>query len=732
VSQFSDESGPELRQLFFETAQELLQSLNEQALKLEKDPSEKETVKELRRIVHTLKGDAAATGFRELSELSHQLEDALALDSGDRQSLVEIAFTAADTFAAMIESYRGGAELPSGAPLQALVKQFAGDPGPAHKASRKTAAAAAWNEYELLTLHEAVSRGLRGYHVYAVVDPNCAMPIAARQLLQHALSEIGEVLAMRPEAGSAAAAKQLEVLCATLKSDEEIAAKCRIPTAIAEVRIETLSVPSPNAHTSAKQLAQNEGRKDKALEVSSPASVGERKAPKTASAKGAPAAQQVQAPLPAPSNPGKDIAARTENILRIDAERIDTMISLVGELIIGKSMLQQALNELAMHSHKDPVRVRFADAMAFQARALNDLQRAVMKVRMVPAEQLFRRFPRMVRDVAKQCGRKVEVVLKGQDTDLDKGLLDAIAEPMTHLVRNAISHGIESAEERTRNGKPVHGTITLNAYHQGNQVVVEISDDGRGIDVARIRACGIKLGLLDAEATLRMNENELLQVIFRPGFTTAETITEVSGRGVGLDIVGSVLNRLKGSVQVETEPGKGTRFRLRLPLTLAIIQALLFRVQRQLYAIPLNAVAEITRGKESDLHLVEGREVLQLRDHVLPIIRLGQQAPAHPPHLDPKIFVLVVSLSDRRFGLLVDALAGEEELVIKPLDDHSVESDLVSGASILGDGKVVLILNLAAVVDRFAGWRPDAGTHQGFVLALAHASQTQSSREARA
>ncbi|HEX8816223.1 MAG TPA: chemotaxis protein CheA [Terriglobales bacterium] len=731
MSQFSDESGPELRQLFFETAQELLQSLNEQALKLEKDPSDKESVKELRRIVHTLKGDAAATGFRELSELSHQLEDALALDGGDSQPLAEIAFTAADTFAAMIDSYRSGSDLPSAAPLQAMVKQLSGGGSSPEKTPRKKTASTSWNEYELLTLNEAATRGLSGFHIHAIVDPRCAMPIAARQLLQHALSEIGEVLAMRPEASSAAASKQLEVLYATTKSDEEVAAKCRIPTAIAEVRVEALAGAPVSSVAAGKPIAEN--KKAKAKAGNTTAAVAPEAKPESnnrLATSVAAATQNVQAPAPAKA--AKDSSTPVENILRIDAERIDTMISLVGELIIGKSMLQQALNEFPAHSQKDPVRMRFSDAMAFQSRALNDLQRAVMKVRMVPAEQLFRRFPRMVRDVAKQCGRKVEVALKGQDTDLDKGLLDAIAEPMTHLVRNAISHGIEPPEERTRSGKPAHGTITLNAYHQGNQVVVEISDDGRGIDVAKIRASGIKLGLLDAEAAARMSEAELLQVIFKPGFTTAEKITEVSGRGVGLDIVGSVLERLKGSVQVETESAKGTRFRLRLPLTLAIIQALLFRVQQQLYAIQLNTVAEITRGRESDLHLVEGREVLQLRDHVLPIIRLGQLAPQNLPGHDPKIFVLVVSFGDRRFGLLVDGLAGEEELVIKPLDDQSVESDLVSGASILGDGKVVLILNLAAVVERFAKWRPEANSRHGFILALAHAARTQPAREAHA
>jgi two-component system chemotaxis sensor kinase CheA len=711
MSQFSDESGPELRQVFFETAQELVQALNEQALKLEKEPADKETVKELRRIVHTLKGDAAATGFRELSELSHQLEDALALDSAGSQPLAEIAFTAADTFATLLEAYRSGSEPPPAVALRAMVKGLAGASQPSEKTllQNRTAPAFPWTEYELLTLQEAAVRGLRGYHIQATVDPLCAMPIAARQLVLQALSELGAVLAMRPEAGSAASAKELQVLFASGRTSDEVAAKCRIPTAISQVSVETLS----------KATAKNE-----IAQSALPA----RPEQKTAPANDEPAvtAHKIQPP-PAheQGSRGKEIHGSAENILRVDAERIDNMISLVGELIIGKSMLLQALNEFAPQSQKDPMRLRFADAMAFQARALNDLQHAVMKVRMVPAEQLFRRFPRMVRDIAKQCGRTVEVVLRGQDTDLDKGLLDAIAEPLTHVVRNAVGHGIEPAEERTRSGKPAHGTICLNAYHQGNQVVVEISDDGRGIDTRKVRACAIERGLLDPEAAARMSEAELLQVIFRPGFSTAEQITEVSGRGVGLDVVGSVLSRLKGSVEVETDPGKGTRFRLRLPLTLAIIQALLFRVQHQLYAIPLNAVAEISRGKESDLHQVEGREVLQLRDHVLPIIRLGRPGQKPAPQNDPKIFVLVAAVGERRFGLLVDALAGEEELVIKPLDDQTVETDLVSGASILGDGRVVLILNLPAVVERFTKWRPDAGSGHGFGLLLAQAARAQ-------
>jgi two-component system chemotaxis sensor kinase CheA len=347
------------------------------------------------------------------------------------------------------------------------------------------------------------------------------------------------------------------------------------------------------------------------------------------------------------------------------------------------------------------LRGRFADVMGFQARVLNDLQRSVMKIRMVPVEQLFRRFPRVVRDVARQCGKDIELIVKGGDTDLDKRILDAIAEPLTHLVRNAIGHGIEPGEERVRAGKRPQGTLRLNAYHQGNQVVIEVADDGHGIDAEKVRERALSQGLLTAEEAGRLTDAETLELIFRPGFSTAAEITELSGRGVGLDVVQSVLDRLKGTVQIETEAGRGTTFRLRLPLTLAIIKALLFGVEQRLYAIPLNAVVEIARTVEDEVHRVEHYEVLQLRNQVLPLLRLGAPPQAAGEGAGQKIFVLVTSSGERKFGLIVDKLVGEEELVIKALDDHSISTDLVSGASILGDGRVVLILNLLALVERF-------------------------------
>ena len=417
---------------------------------------------------------------------------------------------------------------------------------------------------------------------------------------------------------------------------------------------------------------------------------------------------RMEPPAPAPSpapDPGGS-PALAENILRVDAGRIDSVLNLVGELIIGKSMLQQALGEFGKRYPREPLRGKFADAMAFQARVLNDLQRSVMKIRMVPVEQLFRRFPRIVRDVARQCGREVELELSGQDTDLDKGILDAIAEPLTHLVRNAISHGIEPAEERRSQGKAPQGKIRLHACHQGNQVVVEVSDDGRGIDAQKIRSKAVALGMATAEEAARLSDAEALDFVFRPGFSTAEQVTEVSGRGVGMDVVQSVLQRLKATIHVETHVGRGTTFRMKLPLTLAIIKALMFWVEQRLYAIPLNAVSQIARTRESEVHQVDNYEVLQLRQQVLPLLRLGRPSAPDADRHASKLFVLVITVGEKKYGLIVDALEGEEELVIKALDDQTFSTDLVNGASILGNGKVVLILNLPAVVEHIAHRRP--------------------------
>ena len=745
MNQFPDERAAELKELFFESAAELLQSLNEETLKLEKQPGDLETVRTIRRIVHTLKGDAAAVGYRELSELAHELEDALAFEVGEAPTaLAEVAFAAADTFSAMLSCYRSSTKLPSVEPVRKLIRKLAPDPKRQQPRNPKSQAVSApevgWNEYEKLAMQEALQQGKQVYHIAAQIDPNCAMPIAAQQLIFNALAESGEVLGTRSEAGSVKHAMQFQLLVASAQTAEYLTAKCRIPTIISQVKVESIGLPAQkvskkaNSGEAATQVPLAETSADQPPAVQNEVLNAVQKDDKLEPKIAAEPLEEIETVLvPTSAEPAlvdRATPSHGENFLRVDAERIDTVLNLVGELIIGKSMLQQALNEFALHYPKEAMRGRFADAMAFQSRVLNDLQRSVMKVRMVPVEQLFRRFPRMVRDLAKQSGKQVELVLSGQDTALDKSLLDAIAEPLTHLVRNAIGHGIENSEERTGNGKPAHGTIHLDAYHQGNQVIVEISDDGRGVDVQKVKSRAIERRLLKREEADRLGEADILDFIFRPGFSTADEITEISGRGVGLDVVQSVLHRLKGTVHLVSNPGRGSTFRLQLPLTLAIIKALLFRVEQRLYAIPLNAVAEIARAHESDIHQVDNCEVLQLRNRVLPVARLGRPQEQRPDAKAGKVFVLVIAVGERRLGLLVNALVGEEELVIKALDDQTAETDMVSGASILGDGHVVLILNLPAIVERFANSQSNAIGGPSAGLLLSHAERTQIAQNA--
>ncbi len=708
-----DERGAELRELFFETSQELLQALNEESLKLEKTPGDEEIVRSIRRIVHTLKGDSAACGLRELSELAHQFEDALSLEgAAAHAALAEISFTSADVFAGMIKAYHAGGAMPATESLRKRIQELTAAPASGKPRRKKKTAETAkniakdWTEAEKLGVAQAQAAGLALYEVAVKIDPHCAMPIAARQLIQNAISQTGKVLVLRPDPKSPLAAKQVEFVIASSESPETIAGKCKIPTIAGDVAISCIHSPQ-RAKASVKSAKAPESP---APQEALPAS------PEAASPAEPAPAYETRTSQPEPSAP----QTAAENILRVEAGRIDNVLNLVGELIIGKSMLQQALNEFGKRYPKELLRGKFADAMAFQSRVLNDLQRSVMKIRMVPVDQLFRRFPRIVRDVARQLGREVDLEVSGQDTDLDKGILDAIAEPLTHLVRNAVSHGIETADERRRQGKRPRGTIRLHAYHQGNQVVVEISDDGRGIDAAKIRNKALELGMTTAEEAARLSEAETLDFIFRPGFSTAEQVTEISGRGVGMDVVQSVLQRLKATIHVETHIGRGTTFRLKLPLTLAIIKALMFWVEKRLYAIPLNAVSQIARTRESEVHQVDNYEVLQLRNQVLPLLRLGRPCMPDADRHASKLFVLVITVGEKKYGLIVDALEGEEELVIKALDDQTFSTDLVNGASILGDGKVVLILNLPAVVEHVARIRPREQGTANFGLLLNH------------
>jgi two-component system chemotaxis sensor kinase CheA len=682
VSFFSEEQAAELRELMFESSEELLQSLNEAGLELEKNPGDAESLRCVRRAVHTLKGDSAACGFHELSELAHELEDMLTpqLAESGPAALAEVILTAADTFHAMLAAYRGKMQPPSGGALRAQLKRLIEAPV-APQAVATLDMQTDWTEYEQRVINEAIRQGNSVFNVSLAIDPANQARAAAVQMIRSALQQSGIILAMRPQdPGVAEPASQVHAVISSTHSREVIVRRCQIPAVVAGIAVE------PVRRFVAPQVKQD------ALGVLLE-SEAEAMAAESSEANAHDAPHERAQPQPG--------SAPAENILRVDSARIDEVLNLVGELIIGKSMLNRAVQEFETRFPKDPLRTKLADSLSFQSRVLGELQKSVLKVRMVPVEQLFRRVPRIVRDVAKLCGNEVDIETSGQNTDLDKGILDALAEPLSHLVRNAVDHGIEPPAERIAAGKPPRGTIRLNAYHRGNQVVIEISDDGRGIDREKTLLRAVEGGFLKAEDAERLSDAEIVRLILQPGFTTSERVTEVSGRGIGMDVVVGVLERLKGTVTIESQPGKSTTFQLRVPLTLASVSSLLFRSGNRLYAVELCSVAEIARVDAREIHVVENREIIELRKQILPLVRLDPRATNAPLQAN-KLFLLVINYADRKFGLVVDSLHGEEDLVIKALDGSFVNSDLLSGASVLGDGTVVLVLNVATVVGKAA------------------------------
>ena len=424
--------------------------------------------------------------------------------------------------------------------------------------------------------------------------------------------------------------------------------------------------------------------------------------PAESAAPPAPRAWQVQQPANAiPAHDPKRVTAKNQTI-RVDIERLDLLLNLVGELVINRTRISDLATTLGRELTAGTDRGMAAlakdlsESSALLARTTNEIQESIMKVRMVPIGQVFDRFPRTVRDLAKARGKDIRLEISGADTDLDKTIVDEVGEPLMHLVRNCIDHGIESPAVREARGKPRHGTIKLNAYHEGNQVILEVSDDGAGIDLARVREKAIRNGLVDDSD--RLTDREIIELIFTPGFSTADAVTDVSGRGVGMDVVKKNILRLKGVFDVDSVQGEGTTFTMKMPLTLAIIQALMVRVADELYAIPLDAVVESQRIDAGELRTVHGSEVITLRGQVVPLIRVGEFFRLEAPRDPDKVMIVIVGLQGRQIGLVVDSFQGEQEIVIKPLSDVIGRIPGISGATILGNGSISLIIDVHSLV----------------------------------
>ncbi len=394
-----------------------------------------------------------------------------------------------------------------------------------------------------------------------------------------------------------------------------------------------------------------------------------------------------------------------EQTLRVDIERLDNVLNLVGELVLARNRLMKITSNIESKHPDAPETSKLTETTAFLSLITTDLQLAVMKTRMQPVRKVFNKFPRMVRDLARSRGKKVELVINGEETEVDKSVIENIADPLVHLVRNALDHGIESPEERESAGKPAQGTLRLSASQEGNNIVIEIEDDGRGIDSELIRRKAAEKGLITETEAASLSDREALDLLFTPGFSTAKEITDISGRGVGMDVVKTNISKLNGTIDIQTEKGKGSRFIIRFPLTLAIVQTLMVETAGDVYAIPIGAILETVRVTEEDVETVNSQEVIQLRGDVLPVVRLSRLFGSFSSEASGTFYVVVVTAENKKFGIAVDRLKGQEEAVIKAVEGNLVnlnDTNIFAGATITGDGRVVLIVDVATVMESIA------------------------------
>ncbi len=632
---------------FRDEAEELLQQIDADLLKLEESTNTGETdpeiVNSLFRALHTIKGSGGMLGFTDVQELAHKLENLCDLLRKDRmplsESTVDILFHGRDLLTELVEIAVNGGHLPEGLDeYMHRLDQFVG-------------------------IYEQTAHVIEGR-----TGPELSFEEAATE---------------ESKAASPADVDAFEAEVARL---------------LAEAEAQRQGGPDAEAPAPAAEPAQAASVPEAAQPV----------APAPAAPEPAAAAAATD-PAPKADKKGAESAPKRSSIhqtIRVDIERLDALLNLVGELVINRtrisdiaSTLERLMADKAIDGSLGiigPLAKDLADSAALLARTTNEIQESIMKVRMVPIGQVFDRFPRLVRDVAKARGKEVQLTIAGAETDLDKTIVDEVGEPLMHLLRNSVDHGIEPPDVREQRGKSRMGTIALNAYHEGNQIIVEVSDDGGGIDLEKVRARGIRQGLISAED--RLPDRELIELIFTPGFSTAEVISDVSGRGVGMDVVKKNITRLKGIFDIDTVPGQGTRFTIKLPLTLAIIQALLVRVVDELYAIPLDSVIESQRVEMPDVRTVHGNEVITLRGQVVPLVRIADFFELGGKRDPDKVMIVIVGLQGRQVGLVVDSFEGEQEIVIKPLSDVVGRIPGISGATILGNGSISLIIDVHSLV----------------------------------
>jgi len=672
--------------MFLAETREHLEQLNLAIVKLEEDPKDRSTVEEIFRIAHSLKGMSATMGFAKIAELTHHMEDVFELlrqrTSGLPAEAIETVFACLDALSAAAESIETDGEEALDPTL--LVTRLRGLVRP-RTAEQEMARNGGVDEPSRAAVDAARSAGARVLLVRVALSKDVMMPAVRAHMVLAALTDHGEVLGSvpAPDGLEQFQGREISAWVASDHEDAPIIQNLSGVSEVATVTVADVTVPDAEAVPDAPDPAPVA-----ADPVPEPA-------PDAPEVEAAPVAAPVAEAAPAaPAAPPAETHAKATRTVRVDAERLDTLMHSMGELVIHRTAVEALTANLEIEGLQQAVQELTRSSQALQA--------MVMQVRMIPVDVVFLRFPRLIRDLSTKLGKEVKLELVGSDTELDRTVVDALGDPLVHLVRNAVDHGLELPDARTAAGKPSHGTIEIAARHAGGSVVIEVRDDGKGIDPGAIARKAVSLGMIDEDTAAAIDLRGAVELLFSPGFSTAETTSDISGRGVGMDAVRAKIRQLGGEVVIDSTPGQGTLAQIRLPLTLAIVSALQVDVSAAPFAIPLDRIERTLRLSEQIVRTVAGRPMLVLEDGVLPLLDgaevFGRET------LGEHEFVVIIRTQDRRLALAVDDLVGQRELVTRPLPDIVSDGQPVSGGAALADGRIALIVDC----DALAAQQPSA------------------------
>ena len=690
-------------EIFIDESNEHLQSLSDQLMILEKEPENSDTINEIFRAAHSLKGMAGTMGYKRMQNLTHDMENVFSeVRNGNikvTSDMCDVLFQCLDALESYVSNIQNTQDegTDDNEPIIKALNSFIGGNNEESKETQpQTAASAvtagegtselAFADFEMNAVNEALKKGLGVYEIDVTVDENCILKAARAFLVFKNLEGHCDVIKSEPSTQDIEDEKfdkKFTIVVVSKESMEDISGIIRNVSEIKSAEAKAITTPFPESEeTESKEEAKTEQTEVPEATSSKEAKKEETKKP----------SMLTQAKKAAAAN-----SKAVSHTVRVDIDKLDVLMNLVSELIIAKNGLVSASisddGETASNNQK------FTEQIEYLERVTTNLHESVMKVRMMPIEGVISKFPRMIRDLNKKLNKKMELYITGEETELDRTVLDEIGDPIMHLLRNSADHGLESAEVRAERGKPEVGSIYLNAFQEGNNVVIEVADDGNGIDVEKVKSKAVEKGTLTQEQADALTEKEAIDLLFKPSFSTSDKITDVSGRGVGLDVVKSKIEALGGDVEVKTKYGEGSTFSIRLPLTLAIIQALMVKLGDEKYAISLGSIETIEDVPVGDIKYVHAKEVINLRGSVIPLIRLRDilDVPGEAEETDT-IIVVIVRKGDKLAGLVVDSLIGQMEIVIKSLGKYININIMISGATILGDGSVALIIDANTLV----------------------------------